>query len=55
MNASSCCWDPITRTFFFEQFVNKDNRGGLLIGAGILTATKEQLAARNLQLASTNC
>ena len=40
---------------FFEQFVNKDNRGGLLTGAGILTATKEQLAARNLQLASTNC
>ena len=34
---------------FFQQFVNEDNRGSLLTGAGILTATKEQLAARNKQ------
>ena len=40
---------------FFDQFVDKDDRGSLLTGAGILTATKEQLAARNLRLAPTDC
>ena len=40
---------------FFQEFVNKDNRGSLLTGAGILTATKEQVAARNQTSGSTNC
>ena len=40
---------------FFQEFVNKDNRDSLLTGAGILTATKEQVAARNQTSASTNC
>ena len=40
---------------FFQEFVNKDNIGSLLTGAGILTATKERLAAQNTRPASKHC
>jgi hypothetical protein len=40
---------------FFEQFVSQDNRGSLLTGAGILAATKEQVAALNSRAAPKHC
>ncbi len=40
---------------FFQEFVSKDNKGSLLTGAGILTATKEQIASQNQRTASKNC
>lgn len=40
---------------FFQEFVNEENRGSLLTGAGILTATKEQVAEQNRRSTSKNC